>query len=236
MRVSACFYCALFACSAGSAADIRQTPHNLRQDTTGNGTEVAEVCVFCHAPAKAASASGRNDAPAARWQRALAAEFAFSTYDAAGVQGMDSLAGTHSLVCLSCHEQSLQSGGSPVFEGHPFGVPYGGAAGDAVAAVPESGGSGLPRRRARGLAAAADFRPPSSGVVGGRPAWWISATGPAPWRGPADLPLFARAGPDSAGAMPFIECGTCHDPHKPKRNFLRVDEPMSSLCLTCHAM
>ncbi len=192
--------------------------------------------MFCHTPAKAASASGRNDALAARWQRALAPEFAFSTYDKAGVEGADRVAGTHSLVCLSCHEQSVQPDGSPVFDGHPFGVPYGGAAGVASDAVPESGSSGLPRRRARGLAAAADFRPPSSGVVSGRPAWWISATGPAPWRGPVDLPLFARAGPDSTGAMPFIECGTCHDPHKSTRNFLRADGPTSNLCLTCHAM
>lgn len=33
-----------------------------------------------------------------------------------------------------------------------------------------------------------------------------------------------------------VECGTCHNPHEggPSRNFLRIENTNSSLCLTCH--
>ena len=39
-----------------------------------------------------------------------------------------------------------------------------------------------------------------------------------------------------AGAQPFIECASCHDPHaNPGNMFLRAPNAGSNLCQACHS-
>lgn len=70
----------------------------------------------------------------------------------------------------------------------------------------------------------------------GGPLWYVD-TG-TPGYQATDFPLYTRT--DLAGdsvAQPFVECGTCHDPHSANATFLRLPggNTGSQVCLTCHA-
>lgn len=73
-------------------------------------------------------------------------------------------------------------------------------------------------------------------VNGGGPAWYVD-TG-TPGYQATDFPLYTRTDMTSdATAQPFVECGTCHDPHSANSTFLRLPggNQGSQVCLTCHA-
>ena len=84
-----------------------------------------------------------------------------------------------------------------------------------------------------------DFVPPEKATVNLNPIWWVdSPVGTPAVREKTDMLLYAR---DDLGAVqPFVECGSCHDPHNSSTAgpttvaFLRIDNTASQICTACH--
>ncbi|MBL8491812.1 MAG: cytochrome c3 family protein [Rhodocyclaceae bacterium] len=225
---------ALLLCAFPVHADMRLTPHSLVKREAGKApVDEREICVFCHTPQ-----AGRGQAGVPRWQASLASDFVFTLYDDIGRLGLDRPSvGSQSIACLSCHDanQALEVGKTSA--DHPFGVPYRGAlkrspnapAGRAVENPDE------PRHvHARRLLGLEDFRDVSQGTIENRRFWWVSADGIGTRRTRRDLPLYGRRDAATGEETPHIECSSCHDPHSPNGQFLRVANNASALCLTCH--
>lgn len=216
------------------AADIRSTPHNL----TRAGLQVAaeEVCVFCHTPQLSRGTAGAAaTAVQPGWQPSLPTHHAFVLYDDIGrLQFGDRPAvGSQSVACLSCHDANQAFSVMSSEADHPFGIPYRGfTRGRERTLQEETRSDDAPARAAKHLKSLDDFRLPSRGEVDNRSVWWVSATGLSALRTRADLPLYARQG--LGGEVPYVECGSCHDPHIANKLFLRVSNEGSRLCLTCH--
>jgi len=71
------------------------------------------------------------------------------------------------------------------------------------------------------------------------PIWWVdSPLGTAGTREKTDMILYARG--DLGTVQPFVECGSCHDPHNDTTQgqgsvaFLRINNTASQICTTCH--
>jgi predicted CXXCH cytochrome family protein len=74
-------------------------------------------------------------------------------------------------------------------------------------------------------------------AAGSAPAMWYVDTGTVGYQG-TDFPLYTRTDlVGDATPQPFVECGTCHDPHSANSTFLRLPggNSTSQVCLTCHA-
>jgi len=71
--------------------------------------------------------------------------------------------------------------------------------------------------------------------VAAKQAWYVD-TGTAGYQG-SDFPLYTRTDGPVATPQPYVECGTCHDPHSANSTFLRLPggNTGSQVCLTCHA-
>lgn len=100
---------ALALMSSAAIAGISDTKHNLGGTGTANhvaASDTGEICVFCHTPHGAATAS---DNPPL-WNKALPSSGSYSTYssstmDAGGVGAAGAVTiGSVSLACLSCHD------------------------------------------------------------------------------------------------------------------------------------
>jgi len=89
-----------------------------------------------------------------------------------------------------------------------------------------------------------------AGTIGGdanRPVWWIERGTRSLRDGERDrndVILYTRSLTAGGSPEPFVECGSCHDPHNVENpTFLRVSngflndttQAASGLCLTCHA-
>jgi predicted CXXCH cytochrome family protein len=226
--------------------DVRATPHNLIRSRDKTVSE-REVCVFCHTPVIdiGKDSSVEQVARHPLWQKSIGPGFAFVIYDDIGRLGLGKASvGSQSIACLSCHDTNQAFEVGRAAADHPFGVPYRGAikhSGRFSQPVREQ--SAQPFREAQHLTALEDFRDASQGMVEGRLVWWVSRDGITARRTRSDLPLYGRQemgteGDDSASGggqtVPYIECGSCHDPHSQSQTFLRVANEGSKLCLTCH--
>ena len=119
--------------------------------------------------------------------------------------------------------------GQDLTNDHPISMQYGG--GGATAADPDglfTGTLGDP-----------DFNDPVRATVNGNPIWWVdSPAGTALTRERTDMILYARN--DLGAVQPFVECGSCHDPHNDLTAgptsvaFLRINNTASQICTTCH--
>lgn len=225
--------------SAAAFADIRDTPHGfIRAEGKGAKVDAREICVFCHTPAIGADGAVRQRAPT--WQASISKDFVFTIYDDIGRLGLDKPSiGSQSIACLSCHDANQALAVSRTSADHPFGVPYRGSI--KGRRLPGDEGSGRtdgtavsPHRHARYLVALDDFRDVSRGVIENRTVWWVSSSGVTARRNRNDLPLYSRIDHESGEELPHIECSSCHDPHSPNAQFLRVRNDGSALCLTCH--
>ena len=85
------------------------------------------------------------------------------------------------------------------------------------------------------------FRSASSQLLNGLGVWWVDTTGGTTARERTDMQLYTRTGAVAlgtgtvlTGAQPFVECGSCHDPHTNNTLFQRTPNTGSALCLTCH--
>jgi hypothetical protein len=112
---------------------------------------------------------------------------------------------------------------------HPISMQYGG--GGALATDPDgtfTGTLGDP-----------DFVAPEKATVNTNPIWWVdSPLGTTAVREKTDMILYARN--DLGTVQPFVECGSCHDPHNDTSagptsvQFLRINNTASQICTTCH--
>ena len=254
---------AFLASFAGSvSAGVVGSQHDLTTggNAQGQTANTDEVCVFCHTP----HGSDVN-APVPLWNKVLGDPGSYTQYSSLQTPTFDSTeapVGSVSLACLSCHDGSqamdvvlnlpgsgghstagqeidtpavAKMTGTPVpmlgtdlTDDHPISMQYGG--GGPLAADADgvfTGSLGDP-----------DFRAPVKATVNG-PIWWVdSPVGTALTREKTDMILYARD--DLGTVQPFVECGSCHDPHNDLTSgpttvaFLRIDNTASQICTTCH--
>jgi hypothetical protein len=111
---------------------------------------------------------------------------------------------------------------------HPVSMQYGG--GGALATDPDgvfTGTLGDP-----------DFFAPVKAEINGQAIWWVDSVALNETREKTDMLLYSRTDL-SATAEPFVECGSCHDPHNSNTfgnqvSFLRTSNAASAVCTACH--
>lgn len=256
---------AVAAMFSGSAlAGISATKHNLTATGPNNQTtSTDQICVFCHTP----HASDTSVA-VPLWNKVLPADTSYTVYSSDSMQGTASMTNSASLVCLSCHDGSQamdstvnapgQGLGSTIEGGikvigagtnwsgsnqtsgkmsgtvamlgvdlrndHPIGIPYcgGGRVATAVGATTLTG-----------TCNDGDFNAMTTAQIGDNQAYWVDVAGAGRQR--TDIALYKRGA--GVGA-PYVECGSCHDPHvelaAPLVSFMRVTTAGSAICLACH--
>ncbi|RIX49691.1 MAG: hypothetical protein D3M94_01480 [Rhodocyclales bacterium GT-UBC] len=123
--------------------------------------------------------------------------------------------------------------GTDLSNDHPVGIQYCGGG--------ISTGSASTTDASTGTCRDPDFTTPQNKIIGGARAWWVdNSVGTAGNREKTDMILYARAVTLSGDAtdgfyQPFVECGSCHDPHNSTNaTFLRIPNAQSAVCLTCH--
>ena len=245
-------------------AQVVGSQHDLTVagNAQGSTANTDQVCVFCHTPHGA-----DTTAPVPLWNKVLGSGDTppFTRYSSLNTPSFDSQeapVGSVSLACLSCHDgtQAMDvvingpgSGnydpagsevdpvnigvmiGSPVpnlgedlSNDHPISMQYGG--GGATVADPDgtfTGTLGDP-----------DFFPPEKATINGQPVWWVNSNVGTAAREKTDMLLYARD--DLGTVQPFVECGSCHDPHNSSTQgpgsvaFLRTSNAASAVCVACH--
>lgn len=227
----------LLTISPASGQVLEATRHNLSHD--GN-----EPCVFCHTPSGNDTSSSR---PA--WSRNGSATAIFGTYDSlAGRPDQADPAASapaSSVACLACHDGTqapeisariVRSAAAltlsaPLIEGAGGAPPLGYFA--SVQGVNNSHPVGV-RYRGATRKIGSGFGALRRATIGGQPQWWLD-TEPLPngLRDKTDIVFYTRR--HNGRPQPFIECGSCHDPHSAaNRVFLRIPNTGSRLCFVCH--
>ena len=243
--------------SAANAQGVTGSPHDLSALPLATSNE---VCVYCHTPHGA-----DINAAVPLWNKTLPTGTAYQRYsdlETSTLDGIEAPVGSVSLACLSCHDGvqamdavlnapgsgmnpgdiagTVRMTGSPVpmlgtdlRDDHPISIQYGGGG------PTENDGNGV----YQGALGDPDFEPPTKADINNNPAWWVdSEDTPNGTRERTDMLLYTRGdGPASPTArQPFVECGSCHDPHNASTAtassvaFLRIDNTNSQICTTCH--
>lgn len=250
----------LWGFSSTALAGVVGSQHDLTAGGAGQGTgDTDQVCIFCHTPHAAAT-----DAPVPLWNKVLPDPTGYTQYSQLATPSFDAQeapVGSVSLACLSCHDGTqamdvvLNLPGSGGF--NPGGSNIGGLGVMVGAPIPmlgtdltndhpismQYGGGGVaaedPDGEFTGTLGDPDFTAPQKATLNGQPVWWVdSPVGTATTREKTDMLLYTR---DDLGAQePFVECGSCHDPHNDTTQsdtqvaFLRVDNTASQVCTSCH--
>ena len=255
---------ALLMFSWGAQAQgIVGSQHDLTAGGSSQDPSAAsdQVCVFCHTP-------HGSDITAAvpLWNKTMLVPSTYERYSELQTATFDSNeapVGSVSLACLSCHDGSqamdvvlnspgtgmgtgridptmLAMTGSPVpmlgtdlRDDHPISMQYaGGGASDSDPDGTFPGSLGDP-----------DFSAPEKATINTVPMWWVDSLGTGlGTREKTDMLLYTRNDAiGGTGALePFVECGSCHDPHNSSTggpsqvSFLRIDQTASQICTTCH--
>jgi len=251
------------------AQGIVGSQHDLSTDGGGQNVGNAatdQVCVYCHTP----HGADISEEAVPLWNRALPST-TYTRYSNTGTPTFDSAeasVGSVSLACLSCHDgtQAMDSvinapgsgghnpagsvitgstigsmSGSPVpnltadlSDDHPISIPYGAGGCDNTDADGQCAATNLTDP---------DFYGPFKGTVNTQAVWWVDTSeGAAATRDKTDLPLYVRTDGAVSGGEPFVECGSCHDPHNSASGvaadsvaFLRTsDNADSKICVACH--
>lgn len=220
---------------------VKGSKHDLGTGKNDN----YEVCVYCHTPH-----GGNSEVEAPLWNKPGGVQ-AYRTYDSATIDGKILPVGSVSTACLSCHDgtqamdtvinapgrglgkgrigsgvgalgpNALANLGVDLRNDHPVGVQYGGFNDGRGQIDPDFVNS------AAGL---------QSAIILGRTRWWVDTEAvPNGNRDKTDMILYTRNvdGVD----QPFVECATCHDPHRGSGTnpaFMRLTNKGSNLCLSCH--
>lgn len=232
----------------------------------GGTTATDQVCVFCHTPHGADTTA---PAPlwnkvltpdGGRFTR-------YSTLNTPSFDSQEAPVGSVSLACLSCHDGTqamdvvLNKPGSGGYVGtgdpidgtigimtgepvpmlsedlsndHPISMQYAGG-GVSATSQPDDGVFG-------GTLGDPDFRAPVRETINAGPIWWVDAPGgTVNVREKTDMLLYTRdEATVTGGVQPFVECGSCHDPHNSSTQqagqvaFLRTSNAQSAVCTACH--
>jgi len=244
----------VMAIASTAHASIATSPHNLSA-TPGSG---GDICVFCHTPH-----GSDTSAPAPLWNKLLATDADYTTYDALNTATLDGAinldAGGISLACLSCHDgvsamdlvRNAPTTASQTYRFDPNGIIISGGLGVFMANALITDKVPMLSRDLR------DDHPVGVQYAGGGLNWAnIQAgnnvadsagdklfidpvwTGTRMWIGDPAV-IAGDALPLYNGGLtlngPLVECATCHDPHKTTyTSFLRRANTASGLCLACH--
>jgi predicted CXXCH cytochrome family protein len=254
----------LFAGTSAFAQSIVGSKHDFTTGGSAQATTTAtdEVCVFCHTPHGA-----DTTAPVPLWNKVLnSSQSRFTRYSTLATPTFDSLeapVGSVSLACLSCHDGTqamdvvlnqpgsggYNSGGAQIDAnaiGQMIGTPVPTLGGDLSNDHPVSmqyAGGGADANDGPGLFSGTlgdpDFNFPVKAEINGQSIWWVdSDVGTAEVREKTDMLLYTRT--DLGTAEPFVECGSCHDPHNSDNaagtqvSFLRTSNAASAVCTACH--
>lgn len=254
---------ALILGATPAMAQIAGSKHDLSSGGTSQNTASStdQVCVFCHTP----HGGDTSESALPLWNKTLPSGTGYTRYSTTGTPSFDSTeadVGSVSLACLSCHDgtqamdsvinlpgsggwnpagQNIDLGvlmtGAPVpmlstdlSDDHPISIPY--AAGGCLATDVDG--------ECTAAKGDTDFFNPWKGTVNSQPIWWVNTSeGAGTQREKVDLPLYTRL--EGATAEPFVECGSCHDPHNAGSAnattvaFLRTsDNAASKICVACH--
>jgi hypothetical protein len=247
-------------------AQVVGSQHDLTNGGQGQGStgNTDQVCVFCHTPHGA-----DTNAPVPLWNKTMTdgASPAFTRYSTLATPTFDSTeapVGSVSLACLSCHDgtQAMDvvingpgSGnynpagaeidptgigvmtGAPVpmlgrdlSNDHPISMQYAGG-GVSTTSHPTDG-------TFTGTLGDPDFISPERVTLNSQPIWWVDGPlGTTGEREKTDMLLYTRS--DLGIQEPFVECGSCHDPHNSNTfgnqvSFLRTSNAASAVCTACH--
>lgn len=247
---------AIAAFFASAQAAVKGSKHDLSATGAAQASTslTAEVCVFCHTP------HGANTAVTAPlWNKASPAGTTYTRYStlpSGTLDGTEAPVGSVSLACLSCHDgtqamdvvinkpgalgytatgseiDAVQIGtmtgtpipnlGTDLRDDHPISILYGGG-----------GCTATDNSKCTGDA---DFTNVRFATINTQPAWWVDTAGGTTGRDKTDMILYTRN--DVGGTnQPFVECGSCHDPHENLArpvSFMRIDNAGSAVCLACH--
>ena len=258
------------SCWSGYAtAGVVGSKHDMTSPA-GGGQELTavtdEVCVFCHTPHGSAA-----NAPVPLWNKVLTAPGSYTQYSTTTSSSFDSTnapVGSVSLACLSCHDGTqamdvvLNQPGSEPGSYNLAGAEIDGAAIGLMTGTPVpmlgtdltndhpismqyAAGGALPTDTDGALSPGPfgdpDFNQPVKDTINGTPVWWVDGPvgGTALQRDKTDMILYTRN--DLGIQEPFVECGSCHDPHNDATGvalnsvqFLRVDNTASQICTACH--
>ncbi len=103
-------------CTGGATTpcteDVRNTKHNLAQNTDILASGTTEVCIFCHTPHGARSVIGTAPTgQAPLWNRAVKTAASYSMYNSPNFDNVDNSVSSGprgvSLACLSCHDGTI---------------------------------------------------------------------------------------------------------------------------------
>ena len=155
-------------------------------------------------------------------------------YNATGAAWSGSWAGTNqSAGQITNVGTSYGNLGTDLKNDHPIGIQYAGGPSGALPAVGTDYTSAMFKDP--------DFNTAKSASLNSQPVWWVE-TGTA-GRQKTDMQLYTRTPASyifgtstiaSTVAQPFVECGSCHDPHTVNTTFLRIANTGSAVCLACH--
>jgi len=269
LKLSGIATAALLLMSAAAHAQTvtdATSKHNL---TTGGAGQIAvgdQVCVFCHTPHGADTGTA-----VPLWNRTLPNPASYTRYSTVGtvtLDGAEAPVGSVSLACLSCHDgtQALDAVinspgpglGTPgagatmtpalgpvpnltpdLSDDHPVSIQFAGGGYTDDQAIAATG----PQPKVGGDA---DFNAPMSATINGFRVWWVDSETPAgnEVRDKTDMILYTRAALPTTpvGTVePFVECGSCHDPHNAATGasatqvqFMRTQNDASAVCIACH--
>jgi len=123
---------------------------------------------------------------------------------------------------------------------HPISMQYGGGGVDTTTHVLTPTAT----QASAALLGDPDFTAPFGATINNNPVWWVNTTaGASDDRQKTDMLLYTRNDAiNGAGEIePFVECGSCHDPHNSSTfqagaqvAFLRIDNAQSAVCTACH--
>jgi hypothetical protein len=129
--------------------------------------------------------------------------------------------------------------GTDLSNDHPISMQY--AGGGAVASDTDNTQTPLAQLGDQ------DFNAPYKTTINNEPIWWVDSAGDASGGGTVgvrekqDMLLYTRDEATVAGGpQPFVECGSCHDPHNSSTQgagsvaFLRIANASSQVCTACH--
>lgn len=130
--------------------------------------------------------------------------------------------------------------GTDLSNDHPISMQYGGGG---VTISNHPAGTGGSAAQFSGDLVDPDFVKPWRANINTQPVWWVdSPLGATGTREKTDMLLYARTATDTGltETQPFVECGSCHDPHNAATGgtgsvqFLRIDNTASQICTACH--
>ena len=208
--------CALLALPA-AAQSIATTKHNLSASGPGSIKAVSEgeICKFCHAP-------HAKSAQAPLWNRNLSGQ----TYVMYNSTTMDAYQGGtppqptgSSKLCLSCHDGTIALG-SVLSQATPIAMSGG------IITMPSSSGAYF----GQDLSGHHPFSFQVTDAI-------VAANNrkDSPLKSVAQMQVSSN--PARLDAQGFVQCSSCHDPHKdPFGNLFLRSASQDAVCLSCHAI